>query len=166
MLGDPALQDPGLECGAGRRAAHDAIDAAITAWTRNRGKDEAAETLQARGIPAGPVCRPPDIPADPQLAARGFLQPVHHRGPVLGEVMHLHATLPWWVDGHMRASLSDPKGEGADNARVLKRWLGMGVGQVRRLEATGALRPERPLLPRERVGRPNDRQPRPAGARQ
>ncbi len=147
VLDDSALRELALEPVDGRRKRHEEIDAAISAWTRSRDKDEAACLLQKYGIPAGPVIRPSDFPREPQLGARQFLQPVRHRQPLLDKSMHLHATLPWVVQGRERARLMDPRGEGADNARVLKRWLGMSVSDVRRLEVEGALRPVRPLLP-------------------
>src|SRR5438067_7430051 len=52
VLGDPpALCRSDFETLAGRHAAHDEIDDAITAWTATRPPMTTAETLQAAGIP-------------------------------------------------------------------------------------------------------------------
>ena len=56
LLGDPAelvrSHDGHVD---GRRRAHDAIDAAMTAWTASRTSDGRRRALQAAGIPAGAV---------------------------------------------------------------------------------------------------------------
>lgn len=147
LLANPLMCEPALESVEGRRRHHDQIDAAIGDWTRDRAKDDVAQMLQQRGIPAGPVRRPPDIPSDPQFAARGFLQEVRHRKPQFGETSHKHLTLPWRVAGFDRPRMSDPKGEGADNATVLQSWLGLSKRDVKRLEKIGALWGAQPLLP-------------------
>ena len=71
-------EDPALQTTAGRRAAHDAIDAAITAWSQNVDHCEAARTLQAAGIPAAPVLANWELLSDPHIFARGFYVPVPH----------------------------------------------------------------------------------------
>ena len=63
---------------AERRARHDQLDEAIAAWTRERSADDAAEALQQRGIPAGPVRDTADIHDDPNLNARGFWVKLPH----------------------------------------------------------------------------------------
>lgn len=148
LLDDPALGKPAFERLEGRRQHHDEIDAAISAWTREREKDVAAQELQDRGIPAGPVRRPADFPLDPQLAQRGALQEVQHAAPLMDKMSHPHLTSPWRVAGYARARLSDPKGEGSDNAGVLKAWLSLSKRDVARMEARGVLWPAQPLLHR------------------
>jgi len=149
LLGDPCLADPTLESVTERQRRHDEIDACISAWTRRHEKNAAAEILQARGIPAGPVQRTSELPFDPQYAARGSFQIVKHPRPVLGYDAHPHLTLPWRVAGAERAALTASEGPGADNRRILKRWLGLSAREVRALERSGALVPPRPFVVNE-----------------
>ena len=67
-----------------RVANQDALDAAITAFTREREPHTLMDALQARGVPAGVVQTMEDrMERDPQLAARGFYPTAPH--PELGE---------------------------------------------------------------------------------
>ncbi len=70
--------DPALHGSACRRERGADIDAAITEWTRGRTSDEAMETLQAAGVPAGVVQTPEDLFADPQLVHRGHWWTLDH----------------------------------------------------------------------------------------
>jgi crotonobetainyl-CoA:carnitine CoA-transferase CaiB-like acyl-CoA transferase len=99
VLGDPpALADPSLDTLAGRRAAHDAIDAVIETWTRTRDKFEVFHALQRVGIPAGPVMDEADASSDPQLHERGFFHLLEHPSAGVhfhpGANFHLSATPP------------------------------------------------------------------------
>ncbi|MCF2527813.1 CoA transferase [Yinghuangia soli] len=73
----------GSEDLAARRAAHDAIDAALDAWCADRDADRLAAELRDAGIPAAVVVPPAAIETDEQLEHRGFLNRVVH--PVAGE---------------------------------------------------------------------------------
>lgn len=78
-LGDPEwARDPKLETVAGRLAAHDAIDAELAAWTRERKPREAMAVLIDAGVPAGHVQRSSDLQNDPQYAHRGFYRHFDH----------------------------------------------------------------------------------------
>jgi crotonobetainyl-CoA:carnitine CoA-transferase CaiB-like acyl-CoA transferase len=145
LVADPLLADPALEDVAARRRRHDEIDAAIGAWARRHTKEEAATLLQERRIPAGPVQRVSDLPHDPQYRSRGSFQTMRHPRPMMGYAAHPHLTLAWQVEGRRRPIPAASDGPGADNRRILKRWLGMSAGEVRRLERSGALLPPRPL---------------------
>jgi crotonobetainyl-CoA:carnitine CoA-transferase CaiB-like acyl-CoA transferase len=76
MAREDLLAETGLSTVAGRQTEHDRIDAEIAAWTRRRPAAETADLLQANGIAAAPTLNPTEVPADPQLAARGFFGPV------------------------------------------------------------------------------------------
>jgi crotonobetainyl-CoA:carnitine CoA-transferase CaiB-like acyl-CoA transferase len=79
LLGEPAwTADPALASHAGRRAAHDRIDAALRPWLATRERDAAIETLVAAGVPAAPVFDPRDTHRHPQLAARGYYEALDH----------------------------------------------------------------------------------------
>ena len=103
------LDDPALSRVAARHAAHDRIDAAISAWVGQRSADEAMQMLQAAGIAAGAARATPDLLTDPNLVARqtwarvprayvgecvlqrsayrigGAACPIHNPAPTLGE---------------------------------------------------------------------------------
>ncbi|GIW06683.1 MAG: CoA transferase [Dehalococcoidia bacterium] len=87
LAADPALGD--LE---GRRCAAARIDAAIEAWSRLRTPAEAADALQAVGVPAGAVQTAADLFRDPHLAARGKFVRIDH--PELGWVRGERSELP------------------------------------------------------------------------
>ncbi len=130
---------PELKTAEGRRREPDDIDATLAAWTTQFDKDALTSTLQTKGIAAGPVRRPEDSHFDQHLAARGAFQRVEHEAPIIGYMAHPHLANPWIADGFERAKLSDFRFTGADNRRVLKRWLGTPVAEVRRLAKEGAL---------------------------
>ena len=74
-MGDPAWARPsGFATAAGRRAAHDEIDARIAAWTATRDRWEVTRRCQAEGVIAGPVLDEADAVADAHLRARGFFR--------------------------------------------------------------------------------------------
>ena len=124
---------------AGRHAHHDEIDAVITAWARQRDKDEAAEALQRLGVPASPVQKNRDPLFDPHLRERGLFKWVEHAHPILGYNAHPHPTTPWFADVHARPELTQMRYHGQDNVSVLRDWLAVPEDEVHRFEAAGAL---------------------------
>jgi crotonobetainyl-CoA:carnitine CoA-transferase CaiB-like acyl-CoA transferase len=65
--------DPGLARNDGRVARVAEIDAAISAWTEQRGIDSVIATLEAAGVPVGRIYSVADIAADPQYLARDMI---------------------------------------------------------------------------------------------
>ncbi len=126
---------PGLPASAdlaARIAGHDAIDVALAAWTRRRAKQQAAEELQAAGVPAGPVNITPDMTADPQVRARGFFVPLEPGPtPMPGN--------PVKMAGIDSADWTPCPRLGADNRAVLADWLGYDAARIDALEAAGVL---------------------------
>ncbi len=126
---------PGLPASAdlaARIAGHDAIDVALAAWTGRRAKQQAAEELQAAGVPAGPVNITPDMTADPQVRARGFFVPLEPGPtPMPGN--------PVKMAGIDSADWTPCPRLGADNRAVLADWLGYDAARIDALEAAGVL---------------------------
>ena len=122
--------DPEADLDA-RRAEHDAIDTAINVWTRARTKLEAADALQALGVPAGPVYTTPDMAADPQVRERGFFVPLEAGTPMPGN--------PIKMDGISPDDWTPCPRLGADNRRVLRDWLGYPDERIDQLERDGVL---------------------------
>jgi len=85
VLGQPDwAQAPGLSSVEGRLAAHDAIDAELAAWTRDKKPRDAMARLADAGIPAGHVQRSSDLQTDPQYRHRGFYREFDH--PEMGRI--------------------------------------------------------------------------------
>ncbi|WP_421693665.1 CaiB/BaiF CoA transferase family protein [Aestuariivirga sp.] len=71
------LEDQRLATKAGRRRYAAEVNAAVSAWTRQRTKRALAESLGGR-LPFGPVNDAEDIFNDPHVAARGMIADVPH----------------------------------------------------------------------------------------
>ena len=120
---------------ADRLAAHDEIDAVLTAWTSEREAEAAARELQAAGVPAGVAQRSSDLLRDPQYVHRDFYRHVEH-----GEM----GRVPY--AGHQyRISAYDngPRGPapqlGEHSFQVLTELLGMSDDEVGQAFASGAI---------------------------
>ena len=114
-----------------RHAEHDAIDAGIGSWTQARHKLEAADTLQAAGVPAGPVYTTPDMVADPQVLERAFFVPLEAGTPMPGN--------PIKMDGISPVDWTPCPRLGADNRGVLRDWLGYDDERIDQLERDSVL---------------------------
>ena len=146
VIGRPGLAaDPRFDDGASRQRNRDALDGIIATWTRGRTKEEAAEALQAAGVPAMPVLSVPDLFADPHLRARGFLEPVAH--PEAG-ICDIDGT-PWRFSetpAHIR--LPAPA-FGQHNEYVFRHLLGLSEEEIEALAREGVIA-DRPEWPTER----------------
>lgn len=79
-LGDPAwATDAAYDSLKGRIEGHDAIDAGITNWTREREHYEVMHCLQAEGVAAVPVLNAEGVAQDPQMQALGYMVEVDHK---------------------------------------------------------------------------------------
>ena len=117
---------------AERRASADAIDRAISEWAATRTKENAADAFQAAGVPAGPVNVTPDMVADPQVRQRGFFVPLEPGPtPVPGN--------PIKMDGIGSDDWTPCPRLGADNAAVLRDWLGYDDEKIAGMERAGVL---------------------------
>ena len=79
--------DPSLATAAGRRDAHDDLDARLGAWCASRDAAEVADGLVANGVPAEVVIAARDMVHNPQLRHRRLFEVEDH--PVTG-----HTELP------------------------------------------------------------------------
>ena len=132
-FGDPEwTRDPALAHEAGRRAAHDALDAALSTWCASRKPEEVVDGLLAAGVPAAHVVNAQELVPQPQLEARRFFQTLEH--PVTGPTRY--PGLP------MRFSGFDPQVRrtpaptlGQHNDEVLGGELGLSEEELERLRA-------------------------------
>ncbi len=63
---------------AARLARHDELDAAITAWTQDKDRQEVFDLLQSVNVPVGMVQRSSDLLSDPQYEHRKFYKYMDH----------------------------------------------------------------------------------------
>lgn len=132
MVG-PLLDQPGFDTLAGRRAAHDQIDAHLAAWTRGFDADELMRRLQAAGVPAGVVRTLAEALDDPQLTATSWFKPMTH--PDLGS--HLYNGFPWrFANRELVAALPPPR-LGEHSALLLHEKLGLDQPEIDALWAKG-----------------------------
>lgn len=136
VLGLPREQWTTLAEPAARRAARAELDALVSAWSRERAPREAAEALQAAGIPAAPVSRVPEVLADPHLTARGSFTEAG------GVAMYAPAFAFATADGAFARPPVDRPGPewGQDNDDVFTRLLGLDAADIERLAHEGVLR--------------------------
>ena len=136
-LGDPVwARDTALTTAAGRREAHDAIDAALDAWCRERSAQEAAATLQAEGVPASALWNAHFLVPNPQLAHRGFYQTLEH--PFSGPTRYpgFPARFSAWNPSDHR---TPPPTLGQHNEEILGGELGLGEDELDRLREANVI---------------------------
>ncbi len=128
------LADPRFSDMAARLADVDALDAAITAWTRGCDVEPLTLALQQAGVAAGPVLRCDQLLDDERLIRRGTVISTDH--PVVGRRRQLG--LPWRMDSvaieYRRAPLL-----GEHSRELLGSLLGIDDAEYARLTAAGAL---------------------------
>ena len=126
-----------LDCptNADRLAAHDAIDAALAAWTATREAGSAMRELQAAGVPAGVVQRSSDLLADPQYAHRGFYRYLEH-----GEMGRIpYAGHQYRISGYDNGPRGPAPMLGEHSFEVLSELLGLSEDELSAAFASGAI---------------------------
>jgi crotonobetainyl-CoA:carnitine CoA-transferase CaiB-like acyl-CoA transferase/pimeloyl-ACP methyl ester carboxylesterase len=125
--------DPAFATVAARTANEDEIERRVSDWTRTRDKHDVAETLQAAGVPAAPVCNARDLAESRFLRARGLLQEATH--PVAGT--HLHQGLPLHMSGwNLSIRVPAPRfGEHSED--LLRERLRLSDDDLDRLRTSG-----------------------------
>ena len=127
--------DASLVHAAGRRAREDEIEAAIAAWTRRHGAEDAMVALQRHGVAAG-IARPPlDLLEDPHLVARGFWQWIER--PFVGR--HAQPSPAYREHGAPYPIERPAPTLGQHNEEVLRGLLGVSDAEIRRLTSAGVI---------------------------
>ena len=128
------LSDPRFSNATARCDHVAALEAGITAFTRERSAKAVTEILQAQRVAAGPVTRVDQLLTDPILSRRGTIIETDH--PLVGKRAQLG--LPWQADTgafhYQRAPLL-----GEHTREVLAALLGLDDAEFSRLEQCGAL---------------------------
>jgi len=133
LVPDPAFKDDAslADEALRRERKHEILDR-IAHWSRHQKKQEIVEEAQRRHIPAAPVTNPLELIADPQLLARGFLEPVDH--PSFGRInFPMGALASLWGERLRFAPLL-----GQDTAAILG-GLGYAADEIGRLARDGII---------------------------
>jgi len=136
QMGHPEWSaDPAYASNAGRLADADALDEAISQWTREHDARELMSSLQAAGIEAGVCQQFHEIVDDPQLAHRRHWTRVEHSnvGSLLVERSGFRLSE---TDGELRAA-GPNLGEHTD--AILSKCLGLDSAELERLHADEVL---------------------------
>ena len=108
------------------------IDLAISAWTLQFNKHEAAERLQGAGVPAGPVATAPDMLTEAQALERDFFVPLERFAtPVPGN--------PIRMQGLSSKDWSPCPSLGAQSQQILQTWLGYTPSETMGFLASGII---------------------------
>ncbi|NIM26644.1 MAG: CoA transferase [Gammaproteobacteria bacterium] len=75
---DELFEHPDYADGATRLTNRDALNAAIEAFTLERSSDDLVESMNAAGVPCGPIYSIDEVFADPQVQHLGMSKPVRH----------------------------------------------------------------------------------------
>lgn len=129
------VADADLASTAGRIAAHDRIDAAISAWTADQEAYTLMRRLQAAGVPAGVVQRSGDLLRDPQYAHRRFYRYLDH--PEMGRVPY--AGHQYRISGYDNGPRSPAPTLGQHSYDILTGLLGFSDERIAEAYASGAL---------------------------
>ncbi len=133
-MGQPELaSNPAFLTLKDRVAAIDAVDSLVSAWTRERSKQEVFEILMRHKVPCAPVRDLDEVMNDPNMHARGSLQWQNH--PALGRIVVPHSPLRF--AGVPLAPLLPSRELGADTRQVLRERLGWDDARVAQM-ANGA----------------------------
>ncbi|MFK7896368.1 MAG: CaiB/BaiF CoA transferase family protein [Myxococcota bacterium] len=136
VLGDPAwARNPALDSVSGRLEAHDAIDAALADWTRDRKPREIMQQLGSAGVPSGHVQRSHDLLDDPQYLHRGFHHHLDH--PEMGRIPH--SGHQFRVSGYENGPRSAAPVLGGDSFEILAEDLGIDPELIAEWMGAGAL---------------------------
>ena len=109
---------------------------ALSEWTRDKDKADVAEMLQQAGIPAGPMNRAVDIPADPQVAFRQLYSDMAH--PLFDAPMPSE-TGPAPYTGIPAAELRPAPMPGEQTRQICQEVLGLSADETDQLIADGVL---------------------------
>jgi len=134
VLEQPGVaRDPRFADVVSRYRSHDEIDEIISAWTKDRTKEAAAQSLQAVGVPAMPVLSVPEVLADQHLRVRGFFEAVSHAVAGCWDIEGPH-----WRMSESPAHIRLPAPTFAEHNRyVFGELLGLSEEEIAQLEAEG-----------------------------
>ena len=140
-VGDPEwAAGPEYETRIGRQRNQDALDAAISAWTRPQDSATLMDTLQQAGVPAGIVSQGTDLNDGAHLKSRNFYQDTQYweaeRGVKATEWVE-GESVSWSIPAKMSGTpiaFGNYSNIGQDNAYVFGELLGLTDAEIAELE--------------------------------
>ncbi len=135
-MGRPELaKDPKYNSHKVRGENQQKLDDLIGQWTATLSTSELLEVMEKNGVPAGKIFKAKDMLADPQFKARDTLIKVdhdHYKNLVMQNVFPRLSKTP--------GKVTRPAPElGQHNTEILQDLLGLGKGDIDRLETLGAI---------------------------
>ncbi len=113
----------------------DALDALLTSWFMERGKEEIFQLAQAQGVPCFPLYDIREVAENRQYQARGFFQECEH--PVAGR---FRMPGPPYQMSRTPVTVRRPAPRlGEHNVMIYQERLGMTGAQFKALEAQGVI---------------------------
>lgn len=128
--------DPEFGTNDGRVAHLDEIDAAITAWTRERSSTEVVTHLNTHGVPSGPIYNSADIVQDPQFRARQAIVDVEI--PESGRTLSMQGIVPKFSATPGSIRWTGPA-LGSSNDEIYKGLLGLEERELDALHQEGVI---------------------------
>jgi crotonobetainyl-CoA:carnitine CoA-transferase CaiB-like acyl-CoA transferase len=136
-------EDPRFSDVLARFQNHDALDEAITSWTRTQGQVEAMHLLQKAGVIAAAVLSPKQVLLDPHLKERGFFDFLEQ--PDVGK-----KPVPKQLGAHFSGFSIDCEKPaprlGEHNRDILQGLLGLSDDEIASLEERAVIG-DTPILP-------------------
>lgn len=111
------------------------VDELLETWSREHGKDEAADEMLAKAVPCAPVRNLREVMNDENMLARGSLQRINH--PSLGKVNLPHSPLN--MVGLPRMPLQPHRELGECNDEIYGNWLGHSAEELAALKEKGTI---------------------------
>jgi len=130
---DEWLEDPRFVDSAARKAAEDALDRAIGAWTRGRERDSLVALLAGAGVIAAPVLDAREVAQDVHLRDREMVVAVDHAEAGTW----FQAVNPWRFSRTPASSARAAPLLGEHTQEVLSELLGMSAAEYQALVAAG-----------------------------
>ncbi|WP_337188145.1 CoA transferase [Phenylobacterium sp.] len=132
----PALDDLRFDTLVGRLRNRDALDAAISAFTRDKSADAVEHMLQAAGAPAHVVCTAADFATDEDLQAEGYYRLIND--PEIGSTMTRGPQVNFSRTPHPPVRPGPRLGDSTRD--LLREVAGYSDAEIDALDAEGALR--------------------------
>ncbi len=121
-----------------RHQNQDELDGIITQWTSAQGQYQIMESLQAGGVPAGPVLNARGLLADPHFRSRGFFQRVEHP-PETGLGQREYVSRGWRLSGNDIRIRGPAPRLGEANDYVPMEVMGLDRAEVDQLRREGII---------------------------
>jgi crotonobetainyl-CoA:carnitine CoA-transferase CaiB-like acyl-CoA transferase len=133
VLGAPELfENPDYVDGAARLSNRDALNEAIESYTRSRSSEDLVESMNAKGVPCGPIYSIDEVFADPQVQHLGMSRRVQHA--TLGPIDVINNAVTMGGAGEM-AYRATPE-QGQHTAEVLAEF-GYSASEIEQLAKAG-----------------------------